>query len=98
MRLQLELPGSVRVVDQTTHKGHQVTVAHILGNPALYFIGEKDGVDNQTWEDILSMRISDFLAKMLANEFPEYWSTTNPTGRELYDNDPVVILKEEKED
>lgn len=95
MRLQLDLPGIVRVRDTTNYKGNPVTVVSVFGEDVAYYIG-KSIFDNKDWEDLFNQKIANFFGKMFIEEYPANWSEENPTGREVGETDPVIYLSEQR--
>lgn len=101
MKLQLDMPGIIRVRDTTNYKGNSVTVVSIFDKDVAYYIGRPDefysSMDNEDWEDIFTRLVADFFGEMFVNAFPNNWSEENPTGRELSERDNLVILSETRE-
>lgn len=97
MKLQLDLPGVVRVRDTTTYKGHSVTVLSVFGEDVAYYIGRSNtaysSFNNSDWEGVFTSRVADFFGKLFVEEFPDDWSEENPTGREVDDHDPVIYME-----
>jgi hypothetical protein len=102
VNLNIELPGIVRVRDTTNYKGNPVTVVSIFGTDVLYYIGKKgdnfSSFDNSDWEDIMQRRIADFFGDMLMKQFPLNWSDSNPTGREVSEEDTVYLTETRETD
>lgn len=99
MKLQLDLPGIVRVRDTHNYKGVPMTVLSIFGVDVLYYTG-KSTLDNESWEEIATLKIAEFMADTLmrSGSFSDSWSPDNPTGREVSETDPVVYLTEDRDD
>jgi|SRR5882762_1390233 len=101
MKLQLELPGIVRVRDTTNYKGNLVIVVSVFGEDVAYYVGRPEspysGLDNKDWEDLFNQQIANFFGKMFIKGYPADWSEKNPTGREVSETDPVIYLSEERE-
>lgn len=98
MKLQLDLPGIVRVRDTHNYKGVPLTVLSIFGVDVLYYKGDSV-LDNEDWEDIATRKIAEFMADTLmrSGSFYDSWSPDNPTGREVSETDPVIYLEEDRE-
>lgn len=90
--ISFELPDSnaVQVVDTENVKGVPVTILKLFGVTALHYHGK--GVreagytyDNKEWEELIAMRISHFLEKMLMEDefIAANWSEQSWTGREV---------------
>lgn len=90
MKLTLELPGAVRVVATSDHKGNPLTVLLIGDTEVLYASGhEPGGLAPAHWEDIIGVRLAHTLARLLMDE--NYgglddgtWGPESPTGRETW--------------
>lgn len=95
MKINIDLPGVVRVVDMTTYKGHEVKVAYIFDQPAMYFIGDPYfTMDNEDWENRICKEMAEFFGKMLCIKYSPEWSIENPTGQGLYELHPVDYIQE----
>lgn len=98
MKLQLDLPGIVRVRDTNDYKGNPVTVVSVLGIDVAYYIGKSDDYfRNEDWEEVFNRQIARFLGNIFVQQYMTDWSRDNPTGREVTD-ESVIILEEVRED
>lgn len=91
MKLTLDLPGSVRVVATTDHKGNPLTVLLLGGIEVLYAEGHQpDGLDLSAWEDVFRARLARIFAGLLldpAGAADGIWHRESPTGRETWGRD-----------
>jgi len=110
MKLTLELPGAVRVVATSDHKGNPLTVLLIGDTEVLYAEGhEPGGLAPAHWEDVFQAMLARIFADLLlggpdaANDGTlrdePVWHRESPTGRETWGRDSSgydVVLTQER--
>ena len=95
-RLEVDLPGSVRVVATTDYKGSPVTVLLVDGMEVLFAAGhEPDGLTADGWEDVFRARLARLLAGLLLADMgdPGPWGLESPTGRETWPPGEYAVVR-----
>jgi len=85
MKLVLDIPDSIRVVNTTDHKGNPLTVLMVDGMEVLYAQGAvPDGAHPDVWQDIFRHHLNKLLGQALLASLREedrnVWSAESPTG------------------
>jgi hypothetical protein len=92
MRLTLDMPGNIRVVNTTDHKGNPLSVLMVDDMEILFAEGEEpDGVTCDVWEDLFRHHLNKLLGKVLLESLRDedkgIWSAESPTGHGTWGRD-----------
>lgn len=107
MKLTIDLPGAVRVVETSDYKGNPLTVL-LLGDTEVLYAGghQPDDLSAAAWEDIFQNRLARIFADLLLenNDGADggTWHRESPTGRETWGSESsayeVRLVREERQE
>jgi len=101
LKLELNLPSAVRVVETNDYKGNPLTVLLINDTEVLYAEGhEPDAITADGWEDIFQTRLARIFAGLLLADRGDdgTWQAESPTGRETWGRDSsAYVVRLERE-